>query len=315
MQRNTLIAVAAGLLSAAMHLPGQWSILGFMFLTLFAPLPLFATGLSIGLGAVVIAALTAIIAVAAITDVAHAIVFLASNALPVVMVVRFALLGRPAADGNTEWYPPGLLLAWITLYGVGAFTALAVLTGTGPDGLQSMISANIEEIRSVFRDSKRNTPQVNQILESLKLIFPFLVTEVWLFLMVCNSVLAQKLVTARGINQRTSPDLRTLVLPQWLGLAVVAAAVVALLGSGWLGFLAINTALILCVPYFLLGLTVLHWVTRRLSAKPAILVTAYLVIVLLGWPALVVFGLGFAENWIGLRNKFGGSGRSNERNE
>ena len=97
--------------------------------------------------------------------------------------------------------------------------------------------------------------------------------------------------------------------------AVVAAAAVALVGSGWLGFVATNIALILCVPYFLTGLAVLHAISARWNGRTAILIAVYLLLLLFGWPLLVVTGLGMVEHWAGLRQKLGDPGRGNERKE
>ncbi len=314
MQRNILIAVAAGLVSAILLMSVLWSPIG-LFLALLAPLPLFAVGLGLGLGAAVAAAGTALGTAAAVAGFNLALVFLIADALPALMVVRFALMSRPGTDGGAEWYPAGLLLTWISLYGAGVFTGLAVFTGTGPDGLQALISTNVEGIRGFFAESQRNSPRVDELIRSMKSIFPFLMTELWIFLMIVNGVLAQKILTTRSYNRRPAPDLRTLILPQWLAAAVVAAIAVALLGSDWLGFMAVNIALILCVPYFLVGLAVLHWVARSWPARKPILFAVYALVVFLGWPAIVLLGLGFAEHWMNLRERFGGSSRGNERNE
>ncbi len=315
MQRNILIAVAAGLASATLHMSGRWSLIGGLFLALLAPLPLFAVGLGLGAGAAVTAAFTALIAIGAVSDLRPALVFLSAEALPALIVIRLALLGRPDAHGKTEWYPPGLLLTWIALYGAGAFVAVAIFTGTGPQGLEALIATFVEGLRGLVAESQRNSPRVNELLRSITSVFPFLLGTWWIFSMAINGVLAQKFLCARGLNRRPADDLRTLVLPQWLAVVVVAAAVVALLGSDWLGFMALNIALILCVPYFLVGLAVLHWVVKSWRAKKPILFALYATLMFLGWPALVLLGLGFAEHWMNLRGRIGGSSRGNERNE
>ena len=284
-------------------------------MALFVPLPLFAAGLGLGLGAAVAAVVTATATIALATDFQRTLPFLIADALPALMVVRFALLSRPGADGGTQWYPPGLLLTWITLYGAGAFVALAVIFGTAADGLQGTISTYVEGFRGLIAESQRTSPRVDRLLGSIKSVFPFLLTTWWIATMIINGVLAQRILAARGYNRRPAPDLRTLALPHWLAAAVVAAATVALLGSGWLEFLALNTALILCVPYLLVGLAVLHWLSRPWSARTPILFAVYALIVFFGWPALVLLGLGFADHWMSLRERFGGSSRGNERNE
>ena len=64
--------------------------------------------------------------------------FAAINVAPVILLVRQALLARTATAGAIEWYPPGLLAAWLTGLGLTAIAAAFLLFG-GPDSLQSAI--------------------------------------------------------------------------------------------------------------------------------------------------------------------------------
>lgn len=314
MTKDTLLAAAAGLLSAALLLSSPLGLLGILAFQ-FAPLPLFAAGLGLGLAGAGIASLASAIVVSVAGGWDAALFYAGVHVIPVLLVVRFALLSRSADDGGTEWYPPGLLLAWITLYGAGGFFALAVFAGTGAEGLQEMISGYVDGFRGILVQSEEAGARVDRLFASIKSVFPFLMTCWWLILMSVNGVLAQKYLARRGWSRRPSPDLRAIALPEWLAGVVVAAAAVALVGSGWLGFVAVNIVLILCVPYFLVGLAVLHSVSAGRAGRTAVLCTAYLVLLLFGWTALLVAGVGFVEQWAGLRERFGNPGRSNEGNE
>ncbi len=317
MQRNALISVAAGLLSAVLYLSTKWSILGALIFALFSPLPLFATGLGLGLAAGVAAALTATIAVALVANFMGVAVFAIAYVAPPLMVVRFALLHRTAADGTTEWYPPGRLLAWIALFGIVGFTAVAVFTGTitGTGGLRAGISDYVDTMRGMIAEPGRSSAGIDRVFTTVKLIFPFIITTWWMMIMVGNGVLAQRLLERRGWNKRPGPDLWTTALPPWPADVLVAATAAALLGSGWFGFLGINIALILCVPYFLVGLAVLHMVSAAWSSRKAILFAAYVLLLLFSWTAVVVAGIGYLEHWTGLRERFGGPSRRHERKE
>ncbi len=315
MQRNALISVAAGLLSAVLYLSTKWSILGALIFALMSPLPLFAAGLGLGLAAGVVAALAATIAVALVADFTGMVIFVIAYAVPPLMVVRFALLNRMVEDGTTAWYPPGLLLSWIALYGIVAFTAAAVFTGTGTGGLRAEISGYVDTMRGLIVEQAQSSASVDQVFATVKLIFPFIVTTWWMVIMVVNGILAQRMLERRGWNKRPGPDLRTTALPLWPAGVLVAATVAALLGSGWLEFLGSNIALILCVPYFFVGLAVLHTVSAAWSSKKAILFAAYVLLLLFSWTAVVVAGIGVLEHWTGLRERFGGPNRSHERKE
>jgi len=315
MPRQALYAAAAGLTAAILYLSTGWSLFGALVLALAAPLPLIAAGLGLGLASALTASAVALVAVAAAVGFARAGLFVAADIMPALIVVRFALLSRLDDNCATHWYPPGHILAWLTLYCAAAFVVLAVVAGTGPDGLEAGISAYIDGFRQLLQESGRNGPAVDSMFASLTRVFPFLVTAWWIVVVVANAAVAQKLLARRGLEIRPSPDLAMTLPPFMLLPAMVAAVVVALVGSGWFGFVATNVALILCVPYFLTGLAVIHAVSRRWNGRTAILVALYLLLLLFRWPLIAIAGLGMVEYWIGLRHRYGAPDQGNERNE
>lgn len=323
MPRDVLIAIAAGLTSALLYLSTAWSPLGALALALLAPLPLFAAGLALGFAAGAIATAVAAGAVGAVVGVAPAGLYLAADAMPALLIARFALLNRTAADGSTEWYPPGLLLTWLTLYCAGAFVVLAAAMGGGPNGIEAEIAGYLKDFRNMLAQSATGdgnvTPALDRMIAGFARVFPFVVVTWWIALMTLNGVVAQKVLVRTGHARRPTPDFRATALPGWLFRAVVAAAALALVTSGWPGLVATNLALILCVPYFLTGLAVLHAISGGWPGRTAILIALYLLLVLFGWPVLAVTGLGMVEHWAGLRQRFGGAGpgpgQGNERNE
>ena len=76
-----------------------------------------------------------------------------------------------------------------------------------------------------------------------------------------------------------------------------------LLGAEELGYAAYNVAMVVAVPYFFLGLAVIHTLARRVASPTMILVGVYGVIIVSMWAAVVVAGVGVAEQWIGLRDR------------
>ncbi len=317
MPRDALIAIAAGLASALCYLSTEWSLIGALVLALLAPLPLFLAGLSGGLRSAMIASGVAALTVVAVAGMVRAGIYVAADVGPALLLVRYGLLNRTAPDGTVvEWYPPGLLLAWLTLYCAGAFLAVALFAGGADGGIEGAIRSYLEGFREMLAaGGALEGPALENMIATLARVFPFVVVTWWIVIVTVNAVAAQRILVRSGHALRPSPDLRATVLPQWLFPAVVAAAAAALLGSGWLGFLATNIALILCVPYFLVGLAVVHAISTRWNGRMAILIALYLLLFLFGWPLLAVTGLGMMEHWVGLRRKFGGPGQGNERNE
>ncbi|MGY9004961.1 MAG: DUF2232 domain-containing protein [Alphaproteobacteria bacterium] len=307
MQKDALLAIAAGLASAVLHLSTQWSVIGALFFTLLAPLPLFMAGFGLGLTRALPGLVVAGIVVWGGADFNRFVLFLAADLLPVALVVRFALLNRQTGDSETDvqWYPPGLVLTWIALYGAGAFVLAMVITGSGPGGLQASVDQYVDGFQNLFAKASQNKPALVQMLDSIKRVFPFLVVTWWIVIVAANAAWGQKILVRLGQNRRPTPDFRTIELAPWLASGMVAATVAGLLGSGWLGFVATNVALILGIPYFLVGLAVIHAVSTKWKGRTAVLLSVYLMLFMFGWPALLIAGLGVMEPWAGVRARYG----------
>src|SRR5581483_10513795 len=70
------------------------------------------------------------LALLAASDAIAAALFAGLNVVPVVILVRQALLARRQDDGTLQWYPPGLLAAWLTgmaMAGINAALAQGLL--------------------------------------------------------------------------------------------------------------------------------------------------------------------------------------------
>jgi hypothetical protein len=62
------------------------------------------------------------------------------------------------------------------------------------------------------------------------------------------------------------------------------------------------------------GLAVVHVWTRRWPARMVTLTGCYLLLLVFGWPVLLVAGLGFMEQWLLLRRHVaGGTGQEEKR--
>src|SRR5262245_46305140 len=123
------IAAFGGMLAACPYLVALTSPPGSMILVYLTQLPLFVAGLWVGVGASALAGLGAALILLAASNLMAAAVFAGLNAVPVVLLVRQALLARTAAESVIEWYPPGLLTAWVTGLGLAAIAGSLLLLG------------------------------------------------------------------------------------------------------------------------------------------------------------------------------------------
>lgn len=303
MLRFGLIAVGAGILSALLYLSVVLGQPSAMLLAYLAQLPLFAVALGMGGLAGVTATGSAAVVVSLVGGVIAGGLFLIVSGVPVMVVAKKALLNRQDADGKTEWYPLGLLVTWMVGMGAGAFVVVGLATALSTEGLEasirSFLGLGVDRLMASAAEADRQ-----KILDAIVPWFPAAVVMSWLAMIAVNAALAQGVLARFGRNLRPSPELADIELPSLLTIALGAAGAAAVIGPDAIGFIGRNLFLILLVPFFFLGLGVVHAVARKYSPqKPFILVAAYAAMLVLGWPVALVAGLGLFDQWLGLRRK------------
>lgn len=290
-QRAILLALVAGLASAVFYLLLTTGSPAALVLAYFSQTPLFLVGLGLGLVPAAVACGVALVGLAATTQLMTAFLFLLLTALPVLYVVRQALFSRPRGDGSVEWYPPGLMLGGLTIYGLALLLLVDVFFGTEVD------NASREYLQMLAQISDST---LGARAEMLAHYVPGAVIASALLMMVANGALAQGALTRMGNGLRPSPEWRDVRLPRWLTPTLAVAAVAALLPDVP-GLVGANAAIVVAMPFMLVGLAVLHTVSQRWPARGLALGLIYATTVILGWPAILVAGLGVVDQWLPLR--------------
>jgi hypothetical protein len=298
------IAAACGAASACLYLALMLASPGAMILVYLTQLPLFLAGLWLGVAAAAIAGVSAAVVLLAASDVLAAAIFVALNAVPVVVLVRQALLARRDADGTLRWYPSGHLTVWVAALGILGIAAALLLLG-GPDGLQATLRDVIA--RALDTLTERSLPDRDRVAQTIASVIPGIAAASWMVMAVINGALAQGVLARFGVAWRPSPDLAALGLPRWLTAALGVAALATLLGGTW-RFLGVNLIIALSVPFCLGGLAVLHAAVRRLPHPAIALVAFYTLAGMFGWPLLAAMLLGLFEAWLGLRRRLAPQG-------
>lgn len=298
MSRDQLLALGGGALCAVLSL----SVLtGAPVFALLSQLPLLMVGLGLGLVPATTACVTAAVILAAATSVTVGGYFVLATAVPVLIVVNRALVSRVLPDGSTEWYPTGNILSWITAMGL-AFLMILYVSGTEGE-LRAAVQRSIKAL--LGGTALPYTPdQIDALARTVARYAAAARVTQWTLVLVVNAVLAQKLLVRMGRNRRPPTRLIDLELPRWLSIAVAVAAGASLV-PGQIGMIAQNGLMILAIPFFFLGLAVIHAVSHRWQGRGFVLFLLYLVLVVLQWPAIVLAGLGFVEQWARLRRRFG----------
>ena len=320
MPRAQLIPLGAGVVAALLHLSVTLGSPGAFMLAYFAQAPIAATGLALGFMPAAMAAATAAILVALGSPGVGALsLFILTSALPVLVVVYFALqnraidpsTGQDSPDGVTEWYPAGRILGWLTGLGLVAFVVAYLIFMGGENGVRGAIEGYLSTVMSAFRGADKAA--VDEVIKTMSRFFPAVAVASWVLMNVVNGVLAQQFLTASGKNIRPKPDYREIKGPLWPAAAVVFGILLTFFG-GEPGFFGFNVMLIATIPFFFIGLAVLHSISAAWPGRPIMLAAVYLLLILLLWPAAVIALLGILEYWLRLRERMQ-TRRTNKGNE
>lgn len=304
MSKQTIAMLGGGLASGLLYALAANGVVGS---ALLVPLPLFLAGLGAGFAPALIACGVGVIVAAGLVAPEAGLNYAVASAAPVLLMTRRALLNRTGATGDIEWYPPGLLLAWLAGLGILILMGMAMLYLGTPGGLEAEVHHAVVE--ALTQMSARPEPQrIDAFADTIAPVLPGLGIAGWEMVVALDGILAQGLLARFGRNLRPSPRIEDVELPHWMPVVLAGAALTGFLGRatgvGTIGFLGWNAVAILLVPFFFAGLGVVHALVRRLSGGIFALVLFYAVMAIFGWPVLLVAGLGLIDQWVMFRTRW-----------
>jgi hypothetical protein len=316
MSRDVLIAIGGGLMSAVAAVSFFGGSVFSLVFVYFASVPLLLVGLGLGPRAVSIAAGAGICATGIIGGVFPAGVFALIQALPAWIISRLTILQLQKAsheNENNNWYSPGFALAVLSM--LASLIILGTAASAGDSGMKGMIEVYLAEAFKAMA-SAMGTEGKDMMVMRLTSFFPGAIGASWVTMVALNAVVAQGILTRAGKNLRPTPAYAGIDLPLWYSWPLVGTAAVALvgnvLGAEELSYAAYNTTMVIAVPYFFIGLAVVHTLANRVATPGLVLVGVYSVIIVSIWAAVVIVGVGIAEQWVGLRNRQDDENNKNE---
>jgi hypothetical protein len=301
-----LIGCGAGLVSAVLFASAaSGTLLGLLVLFLLSPLPVAIAGLGWGWQSAAAAALTgAVLTALAISPRAAAFHFLALG-LPTVVLSYLCLLNREVSTGNgssrtVEWYPLGRIVT-VSAVWAGVLAALALLTtASDVDGLRAVLRSTFERIL-VISPAPGSPPgaetvgeqEIAAFTELMVVTFAGAAATMWMSIATLNLWLAGLVIRQSGRLVRPWPVLSDLRLPRALPLAFAAAIVLTFIPN-YPGLIASGFASAFLFAFMLVGLAIIHSVTRPLGLRGLVLGAVYGCLIVLypfSWLALAALGL------------------------
>ena len=308
-----LIAMAAGCASALMFASIVSGALISLLLFYLAPLPLMMAALGWGPLSATIGGISAATGLGAIFGLPYCIAFVLTVALPAWWLGHLALLGRPAANGvpsgngaspvapDLEWYPVGRILIWIT--GFAALTTMAALLTLGTDAAAITGALRRGLLRIIGQSDPATSAEVEQRIDALVAIAPAAAALVAMLTLTLNLWLAAKITATSARLHRPWPDLKSAALPP-MTLATLCVAIAFCFAGGLLAILGQIVTAALMMAYAFTGFAVLHTLTLASKNRAIWLCCTYALVMVIGWPILVMVALGLADAIFGFRQRY-----------
>jgi hypothetical protein len=310
MMQIALIGVAAGAASALLFASVASGTLLAIPLFYLAPLPILIAAVGWSHVAGLVAAFVAATSLAVVLGGFFFISFLIGIGLPAWWLGYLALLARPAgpAPDSLEWYPVGRIVLWAAVLAALVVTFGILAIGADAETFRSGLRGAIERLLGFRADApKRPTfrmPGMGEMdaVEFMVLITPPTAAVVALITNLTALWLAGRAVKVSDRLKRPWPDLSSLRFPPSAH-ALLAAALAGTFLPGIVAIIAGVFAASLLMAYALLGLAVLHALTRGINGRGFILGSVYGAIFVFGWPMLLMSLVGLTDALVDLRGR------------
>jgi hypothetical protein len=311
MNISILIGIGAGLASSALF-ASAWSgtALGVLVLFLLSPLPVAIAGLGWGWasGAVAAAAGTVILGVAGGPP--SGLIYLLALGAPSAVFAYYAQLNRSvtfeASDNSlqtgVEWYPLGRLVGWACVWG-GVLAALSMFS-IGSDvaairgALQDVLEKTLFQDVTLTAGRALTAEEKTAFAAMMTQIYPWAIATLWLAIAMLNWWAAAHVTARSGRLSQPWPDLAGLRLPPQVPLAFGLSLLALLFTSGMAMLVASGFAGAFMFGLMLVGLGLLHRITRGTAARPFLLGIVYTALVVMPFTSLIVALIGLGEPYI-----------------
>jgi hypothetical protein len=291
MVQIVLVGLGAGAAAALLFASVVSGSLAAVFLFYLAPLPI----LIAALGWSHLAGLIAAASATAVSAIIPGVLFIA---VPVLAFGAWwlgylALLARPAtANGAAlDWYPVGRLVLWAAV--IGTLMAAVVLLHFGTD---------LESIRTFLRKSNEGLIPDPALIDILVVAVPPTLAVFSTVVLIVNLWLAARVVNISGRLKRPWPDIAARTLPP-LASGLLAVALAGSLLPDLPGVLAGAFAASLLMVFAILGLAVMHAITRGVPSRPVILAGLYAATIAMSWLLLPIALFGLADALLDVRGR------------
>lgn len=284
-------AIYAGLLSGLLFYLNGAGILVGMFVSFTPLVPIFWAGFRLGGHAVSHACLIALACSLLLLGLDTMAPQLLLYVMPAFVLGRQLLKARLTRQGGIEWYNSGQALVALVHYVALAFLFLGYYNAGGEGDLLLIIQSNIAQ------NTEQMEPAVAQQFGQIAADFPYLVlgTVLWFTVLATYGAacLANFICKSYGRALRPSIAITVFDPPPYVPVFLLLAGMVGFFVPHETAYIAQTLFFVLLIPYFLLGLALLHRASRSWEGRAFWLGVIYVLMIGIQWPALFFMGWGF----------------------
>jgi len=317
MSKFYLIGFGAGLVSGVLFASLASGTPLAVTLIFFAPLPIYIVGLGWGAVAAALGAVGGLTIVIPMLGVKSALGYTFTLALPAILFCFLANLRRevPVQAGEavasepsttTEWYPFGRIIAWATLIAGFMATVSVLLLGQDLESYKTSINEILNRTILQGLSDGAQKPFSKSVFGNYRDLFVWMLPAasavVWMLGVVVNLYLSARIVHTSGRLSRPWPDISQLNYPRNFVFAF-SASVLATFLPGFYGLLATGFVAAYFFAYVLLGLAIIHAISRNLAIRPLLIFAVYFGLIVFGWISLLIAIVGLGDPVFKLRER------------
>jgi len=275
-----------------------------------APLPILIAALGWSHWAALVAAIAAAMGLAVALGGYFFFAFLLGVGLPAWWLGYLTLLARAGSSGDLDWYPLGRIVLWAAILGTLVVVAAIPTLGLDADTFHKTLRRGFEQIisqKSAPAPRSGDPVSTGRLIDFLVSVIPPTAAVLSTVINLIDLWLAGKIVKLSGRLPRPWPELAETRLPPMTP-ALLVGGVAGCFLPGLTSIVAGVFVATLLVVYAMVGLAVLHFITRGMTSRGLLLGGTYTALVIFGWPVLLMALFGLADAVIDLRARFAGTG-------
>jgi hypothetical protein len=306
-----LIGLAAGIGSALLFVSLATGSMLSVALFYLAPLPLMLAGLGWSHVAALVAAVTAAAGLGIGVGFWFVLAYAGGVGIPAYVLSYLAMLARPATGGGFEWYPVGRVVLAAALLAVAMMALTIPVFGLDLESYRAGLREVFGRVLRIQLGTPEGQPlalpnggNAEHALDVLVLVMPPLAAAISMLTHLINLWLAGRVARASHRLSRPWPDLSATEFPNFTPLLLLGVIALSFLPS-IVGVVSGALAACLLVGYALIGLAVLHHVTRANAFRGMMLGAVWLLLIVFGWPIVLLALLGLADGVFRLRGRAG----------